>query len=281
MTVGEALAWARAELAEVGDSPRLDAEVLLGHVLEATRAQLYSRPERALDAAQLARFRADVARRRDGYPVAYIVGRQEFWSLTLDVTPDTLIPRADTELLVEQALARLPSGPARALDLGTGSGAIALALATERPQLRVIAVDVSPAALAVAQRNRDRHGLRQVEMRLGDWFEPVAGERFDLIAANPPYIGPDEPEPREGSCRFEPMSALVADEQGLAALRRIIEAAPAHLLPGGHLLLEHGWQQGAAVRELMRARGFADVTTYRDLQGHERTSAGQWRDSDG
>ena len=277
MTVSEALAWARAELAEVSDSPRLDAEVLLGRALGASRAQLYARPERELSDAERERFRADVGRRRAGWPIAYITGEQEFWSLPLEVSPATLIPRPDTELLVEQALLRLPPAPARALDLGTGSGAIALALASERLQLQVVAVDISEEALAVARRNRDRLGLTdRVEFRAGDWFAPVAGERFHLIAANPPYIGPDEPEPYQGGVRYEPRGALVAPEQGLAALRHIIAGAPAHLEPGGHLLVEHGWRQGEAVRALLRAHGFADVITYRDLQGHERTTAGRW-----
>jgi len=218
-----------------------------------------------------------VAQRRAGEPVAYLVGQRGFWRFDLEVTPDTLIPRADTECLVELALERLPvDRPLRLLDLGTGTGAIALALAFERPRASVIAVDLSPGAAAVARRNADRLGLAaRVEVREGAWFAPVAGERFDLIASNPPYIEDDDPHLGEGDLRFEPRGALASGADGLDDLRLIVRDAPAHLRPGGWLLVEHGWRQGAAVRALFDAAGFIDIGTERDLEGRDRVTLGQ------
>ena len=207
--------------------------------------------------------------------MAYITGRQGFWSLELEVTPATLIPRAETELLVELALARLPCDTACSVaDLGTGSGAIALAIASERPLAKVVATDASAAALAVAQRNAARLGITHVRFAQGDWLAPLAGQAFDLIVSNPPYIEAADPHLGEGDLRFEPATALASGADGLDAIRRIVHAAPAHLDPGGWLLFEHGWNQGEASRALLAGAGYAEVFTARDLERRERVSGG-------
>jgi release factor glutamine methyltransferase len=264
-------------LAEVSDTPRLDAELLLAAALEHPRAYLHAWPERVLEPEQTARFVAWLKRRRKGEPIAYILGRREFWSLELEVTPDTLIPRPETELLVVLALEHLPADrPLDVADLGTGSGAIALALASERPRTRIVATDRGPAALAVARRNARRLNIANVEFRPGDWCAPLAGERFDLIAANPPYVAAADPRWRRGELRFEPPAALVSGVDGLDALRAIILQAPDHLKSGGWLVLEHGCDQGAAVPALLRQRGFVEASDHRDAAGLSRTSAGRW-----
>lgn len=254
----------------------VDGELLLAEALGRSRSWLYAHPEAAVPAPARARFEALLARRQAGEPVAYLLGRQGFWSLELEVSPATLIPRPETELLVELALARLPAGqPLRVADLGTGSGAIALALARERPQARIVATDASLEALAVARRNAERLGLR-VEFRDGDWLVPLAQERFDLIASNPPYIEQDDPHLAQGDLRFEPPAALASGADGLDAIRVIVRDAGLHLHAGGWLLLEHGWNQGPAVRVLLEAAGFSEVATERDLEGRDRVSLGRW-----
>lgn len=264
--------------AELPDSPspRLDAELLLAHVLGQSRSYLRTWPEREPDAAQCAAFAALLARRRTGEPVAYLLGRQGFWSLDLEVAPHTLIPRPDTELLVETALALGPGGPARVLDLGTGTGAIALALACERPAWQVLGVDRVSEAVQLAERNRARLGLGNARFVESVWFSTLGGERFALIVGNPPYIAADDRHLSEGDVRFEPASALVAGEDGLDDIRRIVAEAPEHLEAGGWLLLEHGYDQAEAVRALFAARGFAAVESRRDLGGHQRITLGQW-----
>lgn len=266
--------------AELPDSPsaRLDAELLLAHVLGKPRSYLRTWPERAVDAAQCAAFAALLARRRSGEPVAYLLGRQGFWSLELEVAPHTLIPRPDTELLVESALALGPSGPARVLDLGTGSGAITLALACERPAWQLLGVDRVPEAVTLAERNRARLGLDNARFAESVWFSALAGEKFQLIVGNPPYIADDDPHLAQGDVRFEPASALVAGRDGLDDIREIVAQAPDHLDPGGWLLLEHGFDQAEAVRALFAARGFTAVDSRRDLGGHDRITLGRWPD---
>ncbi|MGE4367798.1 peptide chain release factor N(5)-glutamine methyltransferase [Thermomonas sp.] len=255
----------------------VDGELLLAEALGRSRSWLYAHPEAPVPAPARARFGALLARRQAGEPVAYLLGRQGFWSLELEVGPATLIPRPETERLVELALARLPAGqPLRVADLGTGSGAIALALARERPQARIVATDASAEALAVARRNAERLGLVQVEFRTGDWLAPLRGERFDLIVSNPPYIALGDPHLAQGDLRFEPPMALASGADGLDAIRVIVRDADRHLRPGGWLLLEHGWNQGAAVRALLEAAGFVEVATGRDLEGRERISLGRW-----
>lgn len=277
MTIEEALHQTATRLQGSSDSPRLDAEVLLAHALNVSRAYLYTWPDRSLEPAALQRFLALAEQRADGMPIAYLTGTQEFWSLQLEVSPATLIPRPETELLVEQALGKLPADrPQAVLDLGTGTGAIALAIANERPLAQVCAVDLSPAALQVAARNSQRLSL-PIELLQSDWYAAVAGRRFHAIVANPPYIGAAEPEPSQGDCRFEPRLALVAADAGLAALRRIAQGASQHLEPGGWLLVEHGYRQGEACRELFTAAGLTAIATLHDLQGHERLTLGQYQ----
>lgn len=256
----------------------VDAEWLLLHVIDRSRTWLFTHPDGVLGHEQAKTFELLVRRREQGEPVAYLTGRRGFWTLDLDVTPATLIPRPETELLVELALQRLPlDRAARVADLGTGSGAIALAIASERPEARVIATDASIAALEVAEGNAQRLGFGNVEFRLGEWFAPLTGERFNLIASNPPYIADGDPHLDEGDLRHEPASALSSGNDGLDDIRVIVANAPAHIHEGGWLMLEHGYDQGSAVRALMEQAGFADVSTQLDLEGRDRVTLGQWQ----
>jgi release factor glutamine methyltransferase len=256
-----------------GAEARFEAELLLMHALACDRAWLFAHPDALPGAEALARFEALLVRRANGEPLAYLTGRRGFWSLDLDVSPAVLIPRPDTELLVELALEKLAGCTRpRVLDLGTGSGAIALAIAAERPDARVLATDASREALAVARSNARRHGLEHVELRHGDWWQTVAGERFDLVVSNPPYVAEDDPHLDRGDLPHEPRAALVSGADGLDALRIIAARAAAHLLPGGWLLLEHGHAQGEAVRALLRTAGLADIATRCDVEGRERAS---------
>ncbi|WP_043822357.1 peptide chain release factor N(5)-glutamine methyltransferase [Aeromonas veronii] len=273
---------ARAHIMTVlagGESPRADADVLLCHLLDCRRSYLMTWPERELDAAQQATLQVWLARRLNGEPIAHLVGEREFWSLPLKVSPATLIPRPDTEVLVEQALTRIPQGPCAVLDLGTGTGAIALALKSERPEVDVWAVDRMADAAALARENSAALGL-PIEVRDGSWFEPL-GEperdetpRFAVIVSNPPYIDGADPHLEQGDVRFEPRSALVADDAGLADIRHIVAQAPAYLLTDGWLLLEHGWDQGEAVRQLLRDGGYREVATVRDYGDNDRVTLG-------
>lgn len=258
------------------ETAALEAAVLLAHVLETSRAHLHTWPEQRLNAAQQYGFFALVARRAAGEPLAYLTGHREFWSLDLHVNRHTLIPRPETERLVELALAHLPQDrETRAADLGTGSGAIALALAAERPACRIIATDLSAEALAVARGNARRLGLDRVEFRHGDGFAPLQGECFDLIVANPPYIAENDPHLAEGDLPAEPRHALVAGPDGLAMLSVIIRGAAVHLHAQGWLLLEHGYDQSTAVAARLRTAGFRAVQTWRDHAGIERVTGGQ------
>jgi release factor glutamine methyltransferase len=263
----------RQSAADLGD--RLEAELLLAHVLGVNRAWFFAHADDTLDLTMTERFTGLVQRRAAGEPVAYITGTRDFWSMTLEVTPATLIPRPDTERLVELALERLPQG-ASVVDLGTGSGAIALALAKERPDLSVTAVDTSLAALEVARRNADHLGLTRVRFLAGDWLTPLAGERFDLIVSNPPYIEADDPHLDQGDLRFEPASALASGDDGLDDIRRIASGATDHLRPGGWLLVEHGWNQGEAACAVLTSCGLLDVFTAQDLEDRDRVSGGRW-----
>lgn len=273
-TLAQALARS-VELPD-SDSPRLDIELLLCHLLGCERSYLFMRPEHVLSPEQAQAFEALLARRRAGEPVAHLTGRRGFWTLELEVSPATLIPRPDTESLVEQALALLPDGAHRVADLGTGTGAIALALASERPGWLVVGSDRVADAVALAERNRARLGIGNVRFVRGSWCEPLHGQ-FTMIVSNPPYIDRDDPHLDEGDVRFEPRSALVADERGLADIRRIAEQARDCLAPGGWLLLEHGYDQGAAVRELLATAGYERIETTPDLGGRDRVTRGRWR----
>ncbi|MFC5743833.1 peptide chain release factor N(5)-glutamine methyltransferase [Dyella tabacisoli] len=267
----QALAAASKRLDE-----RVDAEVLLAHVVGKPRSWLIAHANDVLEPRMDEAYAALVERRAAGEPVAYITGRRGFWTLELEVTPATLIPRPETELLVELALKRLPEDqPLRVVDLGTGSGAIALAIAHERPRMQVTATDASGEALAVAQRNAERFDIANIRFKQGDWLTPLSGQRFALIVSNPPYIEAGDPHLGQGDLRFEPVTALASGHDGLDAIRHIVEAAREHLNPDGWLLLEHGWNQGPAVRELLNAQGYRDVFTALDLEGRDRVSGGR------
>ncbi|WP_134709486.1 peptide chain release factor N(5)-glutamine methyltransferase [Stenotrophomonas maltophilia] len=275
-TLRQVVADASARLG--GVDARHEAELLLLHVLDRPRSWLFAHATDPLAAADQATFEALLARRVAGEPVAYLIGRRGFWTLDLEVDPATLIPRPETELLVELALERLPPDQALQLaDLGTGSGAIALALASERPRAQVLATDASTGALAVAARNAARHELGNVRFAEGghDWYAPLQGVRFDLIASNPPYIASDDPHLEQGDLRFEPSTALASGMDGLDDIRRIVDGGQAHLRPGGWLLIEHGWEQGAAIRALFEATGFVEVQTVQDLEQRDRITLGR------
>ncbi len=259
-----------------GPDARYEAEHLLLQVLGRDRAWLFAHGNEPLPGRQAAALDALLARRAAGEPLAYLLGRRGFWTLDLRVSPATLIPRPETERLVELALARLPEAqPLHIADLGTGSGAIALALASERPRAQVVATDVSDEALRVAQQNAVENGIANVVFRRGSWLAPVQAERFDLIASNPPYIADGDPHLRQGDLRFEPPTALSSGADGLDAIRDIVAAAPMHLQPDGWLLLEHGWDQGEAIRALMVAAGFSEVATETDLEQRDRVTLGR------
>jgi len=281
-TLAEILVAATATLA-ASDSARLDAELLLCHVISRSRTYLYSWPDATLSDAQFQAFQQLLARREAGEPVAHLTGTRAFWNLDLEVDASTLIPRPDTEMLVETALANAKlahskPAPLTLLDLGTGTGAIALALAGERPAWEVVAVDASADAVALATRNAELHQLTNVRIVQSDWYRAFDGQRFDMIVSNPPYMDTTDPHLAQGDVRFEPRSALVADDQGLADLRHIVTEARHHLLPGGRLLVEHGYDQGPAVQALFEAAGFSAVSRVLDYAGNERVTHGVWND---
>jgi release factor glutamine methyltransferase len=268
------LADARKRLA---DSPcaGIDAEVLLASALETTRSFLYANPELEPPHQRLVAFRRLVRQRAKGHPVAYLTGHCEFWSLQMKVSPSVLIPRPETELLVDAALAKIPPGAAfRIADLGTGSGAVALALASERRCCDIHATDISEAALKVAQDNAEALRLDCVSFHLGSWSEPLQG-KFELIVSNPPYVGDGDPHLEEGDLRYEPRVALTPGADGLAAIREIVHGSKQLLAPNGWLMFEHGWEQGQEARRILKENGFANITTLQDLQGHERVTAGE------
>lgn len=258
------------------ESPRRDAEILLGFVTGKARTFILAFGETKLSPAQLQQLDELLARRVNGEPVAHLVGEREFWSLPLRVSPATLIPRPDTECLVEQALARMPTSPCSVLDLGTGTGAIALAIASERPDCQITALDLIPEAVELARSNAQRLGITNVRVLQSNWFSVLNTERFSLIVSNPPYIDREDPHLAQGDVRFEPLSALVADDSGLADLRTLVEISRQFLEPGGWLLLEHGWKQAAAVQQLFMAAGFIEVQTCQDYGGNDRLTTGRY-----
>ena len=254
-------------------SARLDAECLLMEVCALSRTELITRGEQPLTQTQTRQLQKLLQRRRQGEPIAHLTGHREFWSLELAVSKATLIPRPETELLVERALARIPPAARWTIaDLGTGSGAVALAIASERPRCRVIATDNSKEALAAAGHNARRLGLTHIEFRFGDWLSALGNDIADMIVSNPPYVREDDPCLQQGDVRFEPVSALAAGRDGLNAIRAILTGARAHLTPNGWLLLEHGYDQAPAVAGLMRQTGYGHIGCYPDLAGHDRVS---------
>ena len=269
--------WLRSAITQLAesDSPKRDAEILLGFVTGKSRSWLIAFDDTLLTPSQLEQLSPLLARRASGEPIAYLTGEREFWSLPLSVSPDTLIPRPDTELLVEQALAHIPVGAASVLDLGTGTGAVALAIASERPDCHVTGVDRIAAAVELAQRNAQRLNISNVSFCLSNWFGALTGERFAVIVSNPPYIDEDDEHLQQGDVRFEPESALVAADNGLADIKIIAERAGNYLLPGGWLLLEHGWQQAAQVRAILSENQFIQVASCRDYGGNDRVTLAQ------
>ncbi|AJZ89818.1 SAM-dependent methyltransferase [Klebsiella michiganensis] len=258
------------------ESPKRDAEILLGFVTGKSRTFILAFGETTLTPGQQAELDALLARRERGEPVAHLVGVREFWSLPLRVSPVTLIPRPDTECLVEHALTKLPDAPCAILDLGTGTGAIALALASERPDCDVTALDVVPEAVALAKMNADNLGITNVRVLQSHWFNALDTERFTLIVSNPPYIDEADPHLSEGDVRFEPKSALVAENHGLADLETLVNDSRRFLEPGGWLVLEHGWTQGESVQRLLRDAGFIEVATYKDYGDNDRLTSGRY-----
>jgi release factor glutamine methyltransferase len=281
-SIGETLAEARVALKRAltldDREAGLEAHVLLGAALARPRAYLLSHREQPVEDIALDAFLTLLNRRLAGEPIAYVIGQREFFGLPLHVTSDVLIPRPETELLVELALAHIPSETAsEVLDLGTGSGAVAIAIAQHRPRTRVTAVDQSVRALAVAEENARQLGAANICFLHGDWFTPLpAGTRFDVIVGNPPYIAEDDSHLTAGDLRFEPRTALASGADGLEAIRTIASAAGRHLKRGGWLLLEHGFEQGAACRNLLADNGFSEISTARDLAGRERVAIARW-----
>ncbi len=264
------------ELAAHSPTPRLDLELLICHVLAKPRSILYSRPEYALSTDQYQQFNGLFEQRKQGQPIAYLLGHREFWNLDLRVEPSTLIPRPDTELLVEVALELCDHRPRSVLDLGTGTGAIALALAGERPGWQVIGCDRVPEAVALAKANAIHNNLQRVSFIESHWFSALAKQQFDLIVSNPPYIVDNDPHLSQGDVRFEPISALTSGADGLDDIRHISAQAPHHLHDNGWLIMEHGYHQGEAVRDILKQHGFTQIDTRQDLAGHDRITLGQF-----
>ncbi len=268
------LETARRKLADY-PAARLEAEILLAHSLASPRSFLYANPELDIPRKHHRAFKKLVQRRVHGEPIAYITAKREFWSLVLKITPDVLIPRHETELLVEAALQRIPPGAAwRVADLGTGSGAIALAIASERRRCEIQASDVSAAAVALARENAESLDLTSVRFHTGSWCEALSGQ-FDMIVSNPPYIAQDDPYLQRGDCRFEPGHALTPGSDPLLAIRTIAEQSRSRLNASSWLLLEHGTDQGAQVRDILAQNAFKEIETLRDLSGHERVTLGR------
>ncbi|MEN9916379.1 MAG: release factor glutamine methyltransferase [Pseudomonadota bacterium] len=271
--------WSIKELKQTSPSAYLDTELLFAHVLGLTRAQLHSqRPDRLLTTLQQKNIQQLIARRKLGEPIAYLLGRQEFWSLSFAVTPDVLIPRQETELLVQQVLDMFSNEQRNIVDLGTGTAAISVALALARPAWQFVATDCSSAALQVAERNIQRYHLQTIELRQGDWCQAlIVGEKFDVILSNPPYLAEDDPYLQtEMALAYEPKNALISGKKGLNDLEIIIRQAREHLRDAGILFLEHGYQQADCVKEFFLKYGYQEIKNYKDLAGHQRVSSGKW-----
>jgi len=269
-TITQALTSAYREI------DRVDARLLLQHVLDVEHAFLLTHPDQVLTAQQTEKFSRLVRQRSDGIPVAYLIGRRDFYDLTFRVNEAVLIPRPETELLIELALKLIPDNQfCRILDLGTGSGAIAITLAKHRPQSQITAIDLSSEAIAVSRWNAENLEVNNIYLKTGNWFDELSGERFDLIVSNPPYVAENDPHLQQGDLRFEPQMALSTGDNGLACIRHIIATAPDYLVNNGWLLLEHGYDQAAACRRLLGDRDFSNICSYPDLAGIMRVSGGQ------
>lgn len=281
LTLADWRQMAKTRLAAGSDQPLRDADTLLEHALGLTRAQLYTHSEQVVDKSQAEILEGLLERLARDEPLAYVTGEAEFWSLTLRVNPHVLIPRADTELLVELVLGALPTSGARILELGTGSGAIALALATERPDDTLVATDISQEALKVARNNQTLlaagHRVDHVQFVHSDWFEALSGQTYDVIVSNPPYIDPQDAHVSPSVRQYEPARALFANAYGLADIAGIIDDAPSHLTDKGRVFVEHGWRQREPVAALYERRGFTDIQSHRDLNGHYRVTCARWR----
>ncbi|UPW19914.1 peptide chain release factor N(5)-glutamine methyltransferase [Agarivorans sp. TSD2052] len=273
-SIAEALNWAREKL-HLGESPQVDAKVLLQHVLGCEPVYLLTWPERCLTELQWQQYQDLLEKREAGQPVAYLIGLRDFWSLSLKVSPATLIPRPDTEVLVEQSLKKIVNlADTEIVDLGTGTGAIALAIASECPLAKVYASDLREDAVQLARENASSLHLSEVDIRQGSWLEPFSGQTFDLIVSNPPYIDPQDPHLSQGDVRFEPISALTSEQNGLADIKHIIDTATDYLKAGGWLLLEHGYDQKQAVQQLLDKAGYSQIFTEQDYGGMDRVSGG-------
>lgn len=280
MRIDAALAWATQQL-EGGESPSVDAKVILSHLLNQSQTYLFTWPEKHIDDAVLAQFESAIAKRQTGQPVAYIIGKRDFWTLSLETSPHTLIPRPDTEVLVEKVLdwalakqSHTPTAEMTICDLGTGTGAIALALASELPTAKVTGVDFLEEAVALAKHNSKQNHIENTQFIQSNWFSAIAQQQFDIIVSNPPYIEDTSPYLVEGDVRFEPKSALTSGADGLDDIRHITKLAPSYLKDGGLLAFEHGFEQGESVRQLLSNEGFSNVQTIRDYGGNDRVTLG-------
>ncbi|MCQ8890002.1 peptide chain release factor N(5)-glutamine methyltransferase [Pseudoalteromonas carrageenovora] len=276
LTLEQAIAAGADLLASSSESAKLDAQVLLLHILQKPRSYLFTWPEHALSNEQQSQFNVFLQRRLKGEPVAHITGLREFWSLSLEVNATTLIPRPDTETLVECALNLAMLDTAKVLDLGTGTGAIALALGCEMPNWQIVAVDRVTEAVALANKNQQRLGINNVDVKQSNWFSALQGERFNLIVTNPPYIEQDDIHLNQGDVRFEPLSALVADDAGMSDIKQIITQSRDYLLSSGYLLIEHGFEQAEAVRHLFKEMAFINIKTVKDFGNNDRVTLAQW-----
>ncbi|MFT5394984.1 MAG: release factor glutamine methyltransferase [Gammaproteobacteria bacterium] len=276
MQIVDAVKHAQQQLVE-SDSARLDAEILLCSVLKCERAHLYTYPEQNLSNTEINSFNKLIVQRTEGHPIAHLIQKKEFWSLELKVTADTLIPRPETEVLVEAALNCIPKeSSCSVLELGTGTGAISIAIASDRRLTNITATDIKESALQIAQLNAESHQLKNITFVQANWFDIKNINTYDLILSNPPYISIDDPHLRQGDVRFEPESALVSGKEGLDDLCIIIAGAKKHLNTNGWLLLEHGFQQGKAIRQLLKENNFSTISTLKDYSNLDRVSIGQW-----